>query len=190
MERAGLKRGILYSAITVLLILADQITKWVITQRVPCGYAFTVIPDFFDISHVLNTGAAWGVLQGRTAILSLVTFLACVVIVYLLVVTVNPWLAASFIMILSGALGNLIDRVFRGEVVDFLTFHFGRYDFPSFNVADICITCGCILLVIVVVFIAKDGNFLFREDSIAHRWFGSDKKSDASAETGSDNASE
>ncbi len=188
MKREGLKKGILYSVIAGLLILADQITKWVITVFVPCGSAVTVIPDFFDISHVLNSGAAWGVLQGRTAILSLITFLACLGMIYLLVVSVKPWLSASLIMILSGALGNLIDRIFRGEVIDFLSFHFGSYDFPSFNVADICITCGCILLVIVVVFIAKDGHELFREGSIACRWFGSDKKSDSSAETEGEDA--
>lgn len=190
MERKGLRNGILYSVIGLVLILADQVTKWVITQRVPHGYAFTIIPDFFDISHVLNSGAAWGMLQGRTAILSVITLLACCVIVYLLMMSVHRWLSASLIMILSGALGNLVDRIFRGEVVDFLTFHFGSYDFPSFNVADICITCGCMLLAIVIIFMTKEGTCLFREGSLAYRWFNFEHKSESSAEKEQEDAAE
>lgn len=176
MERKGLRKGIILMVAGILMILADQLTKWVIVNSVPYGYATTVIPDFFDISHVRNSGAAWGVFQGYTWLLSVITLIACALIVYLLVVSVHSWLSASLIMVLSGAIGNLIDRILRGRVVDFLSFHFGSYDFPSFNVADICITCGCILLVIVILFMAKDGNTLFQEGSIARKWFGTEEK--------------
>lgn len=176
MNRKGLRTGIICTVAGILMVLADQLTKWLITIYIPYGTARPIIPDFFYISHVLNTGAAWGVMSDRTALLSVITIVACLLLLYLLVVSVNPWLTASLVMVVSGAVGNLIDRVFRGEVVDFLSFHFGSYDFPSFNVADVCITCGCILLMIVVVFVAKDSNTLFREGSIARRFFGSKEK--------------
>lgn len=182
------KKGLLYTAACILMVLADQLTKWLITVFIPYGGDIRIIPDFFDISHVLNTGAAWGILNQHTVLLSVVTLIACLLIVYLLIVSVNAWLTSALLMILSGAVGNLIDRIFRGEVVDFLSFHFGSYDFPSFNVADICITCGCILLLIIVIFVAKDGNTLFCEGSLARRWFGSVEKQAVQGEE--DHASE
>lgn len=176
MRKPAVTKAIILAAISIGLILLDQLTKWVITAALVYGDSIPVIDGFFSISHVLNTGAAWGVLSDHTWLLSVVTFLACMVLIYLLCVSIHKGLMASLVMILSGALGNLADRIFRGEVVDFLSFRFGSYNFPSFNVADICITCGCILLVIIVVFVAKDGTHLFQSGSIAYKWFGTNEK--------------
>lgn len=176
MRKTALTKAMILAAISIGLILLDQLTKWVITVVLAYGESVSVIDGFFSISHVLNTGAAWGVLSDHTWLLSVVTFLACIVLIYLLCVSLHKGLMASLVMILSGALGNLADRIFRGEVVDFLSFRFGSYNFPSFNVADICITCGCILLVIIVVFVAKEGKSLFQSGSVAYKWFGTDDK--------------
>ncbi len=178
MNKKRVINSVLYTVIGIALIALDQVTKWLVAAYIPYGTNIPVIDGFFDLSHVLNTGAAWGMMRDKTILLSVVTLIACGFLIYLLCVTVNPWLNASFLMILSGAVGNLIDRVFRGEVVDFLSFHFGSYDFPSFNVADICITCGCILLMVVVIFVARGDRKMFRTGSLADRFL-SDKKTEA-----------
>ncbi len=178
MKKPAVIRGIIYTAICAGLVILDQFTKWIITVTIPYGYSIPVISDFFSISHVLNTGAAWGVLADRTWLLSCVTFAACLLLTYLIGVSAHKWFTASYLMILSGALGNLVDRIFRGEVVDFLSFRFGTYDFPSFNVADICITCGCILLMILVLFASKEEHKLFKQGSLAARLLTSNKKTE------------
>lgn len=171
-------KKIIYTAICLGLVGLDQLTKWIITLTIPYGHAVPVIDDFFAISHVLNTGAAWGVFSDYTWLLSCVTFIACLILGYLIAVSTHKWFTASYIMILSGALGNLVDRVFREEVVDFFSFRFGTYDFPSFNVADICITCGCILLMILVLFASRNEHKLFKPGSWAARLLTSNKKTE------------
>lgn len=168
----------IYIAVCAGLVGLDQLIKWIITLTIPYGHAVSVIDDFFWISHVLNTGAAWGVFSDYTWLLSCVTFVACLILGYFIAVSTHKWFTASYVMILSGALGNLVDRIFRGEVVDFLTFRFGTYDFPSFNVADICITCGCILLMILVLFATKEEHKLFKSGSLAARFLTSEKKTE------------
>ncbi|MBP3391469.1 MAG: signal peptidase II [Clostridia bacterium] len=180
MKKPAVVRAMIYTAISIGLVLLDQFTKWLITITIPYGSFVSVIGDFFSISHVLNTGAAWGVLSDYTWLLSCVTFVACLILCYLIAVSTHKWFTASYIMILSGALGNLVDRIFRGEVVDFLSFRFGTYDFPSFNVADICITCGCILLMILVILPSKKDKPLFKQGSLAARFLTSEKKSEDS----------
>lgn len=178
MKKPAVIRGIIYTAICLGLIGLDQLTKWIITETLYYGEFIPVIKDFFSISHVLNTGAAWGVLADHTWLLSCVTFLACLILGYLIAVSTHKWFTAAYLMILSGALGNLVDRIFRGEVVDFLSFRFGTYDFPSFNVADICITCGCILLMILVLIASKEEHKLFKKGSLAARFLTSKKKTE------------
>ena len=178
MKKSAVIKGLIYMVICAALVGLDQLTKWIITLTIPDGHAVPVIDGFFSISHVLNTGAAWGIFSDHTWILSCVTFIACLILVYFIAVSTHQWFTASYVMILSGALGNLVDRVFRREVVDFLSFRFGTYDYPSFNVADICITCGCILLMVLVLFASKDERKLFKTGSLAARFLTSKKKSE------------
>ena len=178
MKKPAIIRSIIYTAICIALVLLDQFVKWLITVEIPYGHAVPVIENFFSISHVLNTGAAWGVFADHTWMLSCVTLIACIVLIYLISVSIHKWFTASYLMIISGAIGNLVDRIFRGEVVDFLSFRFGTYDFPSFNVADICICCGCFLLMFLVLFATKEEHKLFKEGSLAARFLTSDKKTE------------
>ena len=137
--------------VVAAVVLADQLTKWWAVDRLASGPVHVLWR--LDLSLSVNTGSAFSLFQGATGILIVVA----VVLVSVLLVLVwrAPTLGRAAILglILGGALGNLADRFFRdlhGGVVDFVDFHF----FPSFNVADSCITVGCILLVISLL---RDG---------------------------------
>lgn len=135
--------------------LADQWTKWLIYTHMGIGNGFTVIPGFFDIIHMRNTGAAFGMLQGlpeayRTLFFTSVTIVACAAVFTIFWrMEDNSWiLKAVFCLIIAGALGNLTDRFIFNEVVDFLSFHVGRYRWPTFNMADTFISAGMVGLLI------------------------------------------
>ena len=137
--------------VVAAVVLADQLTKWWAVDRLASGPVHVLWR--LDLSLSVNTGSAFSLFQGATGVLIVVA----VVLVSVLLVLVwrAPTLGRAAILglILGGALGNLADRFFRdlhGGVVDYIDFHF----FPSFNVADSCITVGCILLVISLL---RDG---------------------------------
>lgn len=131
------------------VLLADQVTKGLVTQRFSLYENLEIIPGFFNLTHIRNTGGAFGVLAGEASRLRTGLFLAmsCValgIVVYLYarIPPGKPWLGAGLAMICGGALGNLIDRFRFGEVVDFLDFHIGTLHWPAFNVADSAISLG------------------------------------------------
>lgn len=148
--------------IWALIIIAgfalDRISKvWVLNSLV--GKPITVIKDFFLLRHLENEGAAFSILQGKTIFLIIMTSLVSLVLLYILIKYKHRLLRTSLSMILAGALGNLFDRIFReGRVVDFIEFHFGSYYFPSFNVADMLVVCGTILLAVYILFVHQDGK--------------------------------
>ena len=139
------------SLISGLLILgADQLTKYYISSNFDLGYICKFIPGVIDITYIHNRGAAWGMLSGKTWILLVVTsavMIGC--IAYLIINKVkNRLLISAITLVLSGGIGNMIDRVFRdGNVIDFLHFEFWP-DFPIFNVADCAIVVGAGLLIL------------------------------------------
>jgi len=135
--------------VVALVVLADQLTKWWAVDRLRAGPVHVVWRLDFALSY--NTGSAFSLFQGDTGILVVVAI--ALVAVLLVMVWRAPTMGRAAILglILGGALGNLSDRFFRGQhgaVVDYVDFHF----FPSFNVADSCITVGCILLVLSILF--------------------------------------
>ena len=142
------------AALTGLLVLgADQYTKYYIASHYALGQSHGFIPKILDITYVRNTGAAWGMLNDRTWLLigiTSVVMLICVALV-LKYGTKNKLLFWAMILVLSGGIGNMADRIFRGgSVVDFLQFDFWR-SFPVFNVADCAICMGASLLVLYFV---------------------------------------
>ncbi len=149
------------AAITVvILITLDQLTKGLVERLLTGGESLIVIPGFFQIKMSLNTGAAWGFLSGTSwgiHILSLLSLFMSLLIIYWLKDTKDKKSRIVLCLILAGSLGNLIDRVRVGAVTDFLMFNFGSWYFPSFNVADMCITIGAGLL---ILFALIDKNFL------------------------------
>ncbi len=136
----------------VLLTALDQITKlWAVKSLRPVG-EIPIIEGVFNLRYVENTGAAFSILQGKTFLLTVIPIVACAVMIYILAAgkmrsRLGTW---GVTLIFSGALGNLIDRIFRGAVVDM--FDFELINFPVFNVADICVTVGAVLFFIYAIF--------------------------------------
>jgi signal peptidase II len=142
--------------IAVAVVAADQATKAWIASRLPfnsygeAAGAITVVRGFFYIVHVGNTGAAWSIFTGRSVLLAA---LAAATLVAIFIGRKALGLRDRFVqlcfgLLCGGIVGNLVDRIARGHVLDFLDFHFGSYAFPSFNVADSAITVGVALYVL------------------------------------------
>ena len=156
-ERAWYGRIPVYVA-AILIVLADQATKYLIQATVPLYESIPVIEGFFSITHVRNPGAAFGILAGFSPAWRFI-FLVCVTLVVMGVIIVflernrqaGRTFTSGLVLILGGAGGNLIDRVSYGEVIDFLDFYVGSWHWPAFNVADAAITLGAFLLVIDMV---------------------------------------
>jgi signal peptidase II len=143
-------RRYLYLALAAGAIVAlDQATKALVMAWIPLHHSIPVIEGLFNLTHVLNPGGAFGFLAGqgplvRQSLFVVATLLAVGLILYYFHHTPPGYraLAAAFTLILGGAVGNLIDRLRFGEVVDFLDFYIGRYHWPAFNIADSAITVG------------------------------------------------
>lgn len=135
------------------VIGADQYTKYLISTNYTLAESHTFIPKIIDITYVKNSGAAWGMLSDKTWLLISVTTVVMLVCIALILKygTRNKLLFWAMIFVLSGGIGNMIDRIFRGgSVVDFLHFTFWP-DFPVFNVADCFIVIGAAFLVLYFI---------------------------------------
>ena len=136
--------------IAFILLIIDMITKIIVTSNMTVGSSINVISGFFSITYVENTGAAWGIFSNGTVLLGLLS------VVFLIVFTkyildqklISLFNSINYALIIAGVFGNMIDRFARGFVVDFLNFQIFSYDFPVFNVADIFIVVGIILVAI------------------------------------------
>lgn len=139
------------------IVAADQITKILVVQNIPLFSNVEAIDGLFHLTYVQNTGAAWSMMQGmRWVFVALFAALTVLVLVEyfkkpLPFTTFERWCIAA---IYGGGLGNVIDRVRLGYVVDMIEVDF--MNFPVFNVADCFITCGCILLIVHLVFFNKE----------------------------------
>ncbi|HHV94924.1 MAG TPA: signal peptidase II [Clostridiaceae bacterium] len=142
--------------IMALIIISDQITKHIVSTNIKVGELIPVINNFFYITYHTNTGAAWGILQDKLYILIPLTIVFSLVMFYMLFKTEHKLLKIALSFILGGAIGNLIDRVVKGSVVDFLDFYFGKFHFPTFNIADCFIVIGTILLGTYIVLYGKE----------------------------------
>lgn len=142
---------ILWAVTAVLIIIADQITKYLVVQNIGVYDTVRVIPKVLEFVYVKNTGAAFSILDNMTWLLGLISMAFCVLAV-IFVIKKQPkdkMLLLSISMLVGGAMGNGIDRIFRGFVVDFIGTSF--MNFPVFNVADISITVGAVILIIYIM---------------------------------------
>lgn len=137
-----------------VIIVLDQITKAAISSRFSLHESYTVIGGIFNLVYVVNPGAAFGFLAGASASFRYVFFIgitlaAIALIIYYLLKnkTGSLMMVVSLTLIFAGAVGNLIDRVRFGAVVDFLDFYIGTWHWPAFNVADSAITVGAVLMI-------------------------------------------
>jgi signal peptidase II len=140
----GAATGRLLLLVSLPLYLLDQVTKWLVTAKITPSVRVPVIPGWFDLENVTNTGAAWGMFQhGNRGFLWLsIGALLVLAVLYRQGAFEQPLARAGFFFLIPGILGNLTDRLARGHVVDFLRFDLHvplANPWPSFNVADSCI---------------------------------------------------
>lgn len=144
--------------VTILLIAIDQITKYIALINLKPISSTVFIKGFMDFTFVENRGAAFGILEGQRWFFVVITVIISVAIIYAFLKLPNKkeymYLRVSLVLILSGAIGNVIDRFFRGYVVDFFEFTF--INWPVFNVADIYVVVGTILFAFLLFFVIKE----------------------------------
>ncbi len=147
-----------YLGLMAVLVALDQLTKALLVRWIPLYGSVTVIPGFFNLSHIRNKGAIFGMFNRSGArsltlllVLASIVALGFVVWYFLKTPSSRPWTRTALSFILAGAVGNQIDRFFRGSVVDFAEFHIGAFTWPTFNVADACISTGAVLLAALIL---------------------------------------
>jgi len=153
-----MRRNSSYFLFIIIWVIADQATKFLVARLVPLYGSRTVIPGFFNLSHIHNKGAIFGFFSQEGGafirlVLTAASFLALGLVIYYFIKTPasERFMKFALTLILAGALGNLIDRLFQGFVIDFLDFHIGSHHWPFFNLADSSITVGACLLVLVLL---------------------------------------
>lgn len=141
-----------YYILAFAIIILDQLTKWMVATQMQVGQNIPVIKGVVSFLSHRNRGAAFGILQGRMWLFYIITAVVVVaVIVYLQKAgRKHPLLGVALALVLGGAVGNFIDRIFRGEVVDFI--YFSIINFPIFNVADSSLCIGVALIFIQILF--------------------------------------
>ena len=147
---------LIWAIIAALVVIFDQVAKILVMHNIGPTDCFHIIPGLFDFVYVKNTGAAFSILSNNTGLLSIVSIVFCVGVLWYWYKTkpASTLLKLSLCLLFAGALGNAIDRIFRGFVVDFISTAF--MEFPVFNIADIAITFGAALLIIYFIFFDKE----------------------------------
>ena len=145
-----MNRKILIIAIFSLAI--DQISKIIAEEFLILNVGKVLIPNFFNLTLCYNNGAAWSILENQKILIIILTLIALFIIYHFIYCfKKNNRNNVAFGLIMGGLSGNLIDRIIFSHVRDFLDFYIFGYDFPVFNIADICIVIGVILLIIAII---------------------------------------
>ena len=140
-----------------VLVAVDQLTKYLAIAFLKDAPSINLIPNFFGFTYVENAGAAWGSFENmRWFLITITAVLIAVMLWVLLSARYHHYrmVRISSILIIAGGIGNMIDRVLYGYVVDFI--HFKAIDFPVFNVADCCVVIGAILMLVFFFFLYKE----------------------------------
>jgi signal peptidase II len=142
----------------LIVVLLDQASKWSITNILEPYHVVSIIPGFFNLVLVQNRGVAFGILGNSSSALAfyllLGATLVAIVVVFLFFYWARKdqkWLTIGLALILGGAVGNLIDRIRLGYVIDFLDFHLKGYHWPAFNIADSAVTVGALWLLLNII---------------------------------------
>lgn len=155
----------LFVLLTLVLIVVDQWTKLYFSTSFNLGEKRIIINDFFYFSYAINRGAAWSFLSSASwgqLFFKILTPIALVGFIFFYIYSVKKnykWLKVSLVFVISGTIGNFIDRLLIDGVVDFIGFIFGEYYFPVFNLADSFLTVGIIMLIVYFLFIDKNAVF-------------------------------
>ena len=136
--------------ISILTLIIDIFTKQIVLNTLIEDQSITIIKDFFSITFAKNTGVAFSFLEGRIPfIIIMTTIVIFFILKYLKTTTINKYESICYGLIIGGAIGNLIDRIIYGYVIDFFDFNLLGYSFPIFNLADTAIVIGVITLFIL-----------------------------------------
>ncbi|HDR7990688.1 TPA: lipoprotein signal peptidase LspA [Bacillus cereus] len=140
----------IYYVIALFVIAIDQISKWLIVKNMELGTSIPIIDNVLYITSHRNRGAAWGILENKMWFFYIITVVFVVFIVFYMkkYAKTDKLLGISLSLILGGAMGNFIDRVFRQEVVDFIHVYIFSYNYPVFNIADSALCIGVVLIII------------------------------------------
>jgi len=146
----------LYYLLAAALVVVDQLVKFLVRANIPLGEGVPFIPHILQLTYYQNTGAAFSIFEQHTWILTLISAAASVLLIVLLAKKTfnHPFAMVSLALVLAGAVGNLIDRLFLGYVTDMFQTLF--MNFPIFNVADICIVCGGIAFCVYFLLFCKE----------------------------------
>ncbi|AQU79883.1 MULTISPECIES: signal peptidase II [Planococcus] len=149
----------IYYGIALVIIALDQWTKWLVLKNMELGERISVIDPYLGWLSHRNRGAAWGMLEGQMWLFAVITVAVVIGILYYFHKHAKgqPLFQLSLMVLLGGAIGNFIDRMLRGEVVDFVDVLIPvvNYDFPIFNVADAALTIGVVLMIIFIIYDEK-----------------------------------
>lgn len=139
--------------LTIILLCIDQALKVLITKSLSIFQSVTIIPNFFNITYVENTGGAWSILSSNTFLLTIISAIVLIGLnIYLEKKQEYSHLEIiSYGLIMPGVLGNFIDRLINNAVIDYLDFKILNYNFPVFNFADILIVCGIAILILEIL---------------------------------------
>ena len=144
----------------VILLLADQLSKLYIVDNIPLGVSKVVIPGLINFTHTQNPGGAFSIFAEYPNLFLIVSSIAIIILIIVYFkLTRNTATSLFAVIILSGAIGNMIDRFRLGQVVDFIDFYVGSWHWYIFNVADAAITVGAIgLLIVTFIFEIKESR--------------------------------
>lgn len=146
--------------VMIPFLIIDIVSKFIISRICTLNNSVSVINNFFSITYTHNYGGAWSILSSSTLFITVISIIVIIGIIYYMYKHKinNNFEKMGYILLLSGAIGNLIDRIIYGYVIDFLDFNIFGYNFPIFNIADICIVCGIFIIVIMQIRGDKNDN--------------------------------
>ena len=159
MKKNQIKSYLKQGLVVIVFFVLDQITKFYIASNFRLGESYSIIDGFFSITYVRNTGAGFSILEGQMTFFYLVSVIALGVLGYLLVQAQKGKTIEKFgiLLMIAGTFGNFFDRIVNHYVVDFLDFIILGWDFPVFNVADICLTIGVCIFILDFLLEMKEG---------------------------------
>ena len=137
---------------TFIFLIIDIISKLIIDNNFILNKSLSIIPNFFYITKVYNEGASWSIMWGMQIVLIIISIIVLICLIYYQrKFILNNRNIIAFSLVYSGIIGNLLNRIVYGYVIDFLDFKILNYDYPVFNIADTCIVLGIILLIIAII---------------------------------------
>lgn len=148
-----------FGAVAIAIVVFDQISKWIIIQTILLHDVYPVIPGLFNLVHIYNPGSAFGLFADYHNIFRNIFLLTASVVALCLILYLHhnvpekyPILSIGFSLIFGGAIGNMIDRIRWGHVIDFIDIYIGSFHWPAFNVADSAITIGMLIFAFYMLF--------------------------------------